>query len=191
MIRGMSTETGTRKLFTIDEFIQIEDAGVFPPDSRFELIYGEILEMPEPTGRHIGRVNKLTRLFTSTLGESVIVSVQNAVHMQPRSRPRPDIVLCKPLPELFGPYAPKPDDVLLLVEISDMTVRYDRKTKAKLYAEVGIPEYWILNIPAGSLEVWTDPAEGQYRRAEILKSGQSISPRKLPGVTFAVKDILE
>ena len=189
----MITETVTRKLFTIDEFQRIEDAGIFPPDSRFELIRGEIIEMPDPTGRHIGRVNKLNRLFTSTLGETVIVSVQNAVRIRkilPMSRPRPDVALLKPLPELFGAFEPTPDDVLLLIEISDTTVRYDRRTKARLYAEAAIPEYWILNISENVLEVRTDPADGQYRRTEILKPGQTISPQKLSAVTFAVDDIL-
>ena len=107
------------------------------------------------------------------------------------SRPRPDVALLKPLPELFGPFEPTPDDVLLLIEISDTTVRYDRKTKAPLYAEAGIPEYWILNIAESVLEVRTDPVDGQYRRTEIFKPGQTVSPRKLPGVTFAVDDILK
>src|SRR5438876_6555513 len=72
---SMSTETDTdivsKKLFTVEEFQRISDVGIFPPDSRFELIRGEIIEMPKPTRRHSGRVNKLTRVFTSKLGESV------------------------------------------------------------------------------------------------------------------------
>jgi len=190
----MSTETVTKKLFTIDEFQLIEDAGIFPPDSRFELIRGEIIEMADPTGPHIGRVNKLNRLFTSRLGETVIVSVQNAVRIRrilPMSRPRPDIALLKPLPELFGSFEPTPEDVLLLVEISDTTVRYDTNTKTPLYAEAGIPEYWILNIGKQVLEVRSDPADGVYRRIEMLTAGQTVSPRELPGVTFAVEDILK
>ena len=190
----MSTETVTKKLFTIDEFQLIVDAGVFPPDTFFELIRGEIIEMANPTGPHIGRVNKLTRLFTSALGETVIVSVQNAVQIRqstPMSRPRPDVALLKPLPELFGPFEPTPDDVLLLIEISDTTIRHDRKTKAPLYAEAGIPEYWILNIAENILEVRTDPADGRYQRTEIFKPGQTVSPRELPGVMFDVDDILK
>jgi Uma2 family endonuclease len=189
----MSTETVTKKLFTIDEFQLIEDAGIFPPDSRFELMRGEIIEMPDATGRHIGRVNKLNRIFTSTLGETAIVSVQNAVRIRrilPMSRPRPDLAILKPLPELFGPFEPTPDDVLLLIEIADTTIRYDRKTKTPLYAEAEIPEYWILNIGENVLEVWTDPVDGEYRNSTIFKPGQTISPQKQPGVTFAVDDIL-
>ena len=195
----MISETATKKtvakkLFTIEEFDRIEDAGIFPPDSRFELIRGEIIEMAEPSGRHIGRVNKLNDLFASTLGQTVIVSVQNAVYMKrpPKrmSRPRPDVALLKRLPELFEAFAPSPEDVLLLIEISDTTERYDHRIKGPLYAEAGIAEYWILNIPKRVLEVRTDPVDGAYRTTQILQHGQTVSPRNFPGVTFAVDDIL-
>jgi len=189
----MSTETATKKLFTADEFQRVLDAGIFPPDTRFELIRGEIIQMPETRGPHSGRVNKLTRLFTSTLGDTAIVSVQNEVvisHLTPMSCPKPDVALLKPMPEFFGPFAPVPDEVLLLVEISHTTVRYDRETKAALYAEAGIAEYWILNISEKTLEVRTDPADGKYGRTEIFKPAQTVSPQRLPGITFAVDDIL-
>ena len=190
----MSTETVTKKLFTSDEFQHMEDVGIFPPDKRFELIRGEIIQMAEPTRLHAGRVNKLNRLFTSKLGETVIVSVQNEMvikNLTPMSRPKPDVALLKPMPEFFGPFAPEPHEVLLLVEISDTTIRYDQDTKAPVYAEAGVCEYWILNIPESVLEVYADPVEGKYRRTEILKPGQTVSPQQLPGITFAVDDILK
>jgi Uma2 family endonuclease len=180
----------TKKLFTVGEFQRICDTGIFPPDSRFELIHGEILEMPNPTRPHIGRVNKLTRVFTSKLGESVIVSIQNGMFANEMSEPKPDVVICKPLPELFGPFEPAPEDVLLLVEISDTSIRYDTKIKAPLYAQCGIPEYWLLNIPDDVLEVRTDPAGGEYSRTEIYKRGQTITPRNLPGATFTIDELL-
>src|ERR1041385_1059559 len=113
----MITETFTKKLFTIEEFERMEGAGIFPPDTRFELIRGEIIQMPVPSPRHSGRVNKLNDLFTSTLGKRVIVAVQNPVYI-PRpsdrmSRPQPDIALLKRLPEFFQNFGPLPDEVLL------------------------------------------------------------------------------
>lgn len=187
----MSTESLTRKLFTVDEFQRMNAANIFPPDTFFELIRGEIVEMPKPQPRHAGRVNKLNRLFTLTFGESAVVSVQNQLVIEPHSEPRPDIAVCKPLPELFGPFGPEPTDLFFLVEISDTSLSYDSGTKAKLYAESGVPEYWILNIPDGVLEVRTDPAGGEYRRVEVLRSGQTVSPQLLPGAVFNVVDILK
>jgi Uma2 family endonuclease len=188
----MSTDTEiiSRKLFSVEEFQRISEAGIFPPDSRFELIRGEIIEMPNPTRLHSGRVNKLTRVFTMKLGESAIVCIQNPMFIDKMSEPRPDVVICKPLPELFGPFEPDPADVLLLVEISDTSLRYDTKIKSRLYAEVGIPEYWILNIPDGVLQIQTDPMDGEYRRIESFKRGQTITAHMLPGVVFTSDELL-
>jgi Uma2 family endonuclease len=188
----MSTDTEiiSRKLFSVEEFQRISDAGIFPPDSRFELIRGEIIEMPNPTRLHSGRVNKLNRVFTFRLGESAIVCIQNPMFIDKMSEPRPDVVICKPLPELFGPFEPEPADVLLLVEISDTSLRYDTKIKSRLYAEAGIPEYWILNIPDEVFQVRTDPSDGEYRRIENLKRGQPITASMLPGIVFTTDELL-
>jgi Uma2 family endonuclease len=184
----MSTDTKiiSRKLFSVEEFQRISDAGIFPPDSRFELIRGEIIEMPIPTRLHSGRVNKLTRVFTSKLGESAIVCIQNPMFVDKMSEPRPDVVICKP----FGPFEPEPSDVLLLVEISDTSLRYDTKIKSRLYAEAGIPEYWILNIPDNVLQVRTDPSDGEYRQIENHKRGRSITAKMLPDTVFTIDELL-
>lgn len=80
--------------------------------------------------------------------------------------------------------------MLLLIEIAYSTVRFDTKIKGPLYAEAGISEYWIVDIPQNVLEVRSDPVNGRYTRHEILKDGQTISPRLLPGVSFQVAEIL-
>jgi len=184
------TEIISRKLFSVQEFQRISDAGIFPPDSRFELIRGEIFEMPVPTRIHSGRVNKLTRVFTSKLGESAIVCIQNPMFIDQMSEPRPDVVICKSLSELFEPFEPEPSDVLLLVEISDTSLRYDTKIKSRLYADAAIPEYWILNIPDDVLQVRTEPADGEYRRIENLIRGRSITAKMLPDIVFTVDELL-
>lgn len=189
---GMSAETETvaKKLFTTDEFDRILEAGIFPPDDRFELIRGEILQMPNPTTRHAGRVNKLNRLFTSRLGESVIVSVQNSMYVDKHSEPKPDIALLKPLELFFGPWAPEPEDVLLLVEISHTTVDYDSKVKVPLYAEAGVREYWILDIKQDALVVLTEPFEGEYRHQKLFQRGQSVCMQAFPAIPFSLDEIL-
>src|SRR2546422_2929701 len=96
MIRSMSTETVSKKLFTADEFERMYDVGILPEDGRFELIRGEIIEMPPPKPPHAGRVNRLNQLFSLKFGRSVIVSVQNAYLIDRYSEPMPDIALLKP-----------------------------------------------------------------------------------------------
>lgn len=186
----MSTETITKKLFTVDEYHRLWDAGILPEEKRFELIRGEIYEMPPAKPPHSGRVIRLTHLFTSRLGESVCVSIQNPSSIDDYSEPMPDVSLLKPRPDFYAGSHPLPTDVLLLVEISHTTLRFDTKIKAALYGEAGIAEYWVLNIPANVVEVRTEPVNGRYTKLQTFKQGESISPRAFPGITFQVEEIL-
>jgi len=186
----MPAETITRKLFTVDEYHRMSDIGLFPEDKRFELIRGEIFEMPGAKPPHSGRVNRLTHLFSSRLGDSIVLSVQNPSSIDDYSEPVPDVSLLKARSDFYSEKHPTPDDVLLLVEISHTTLRFDTKIKAPLYAEAGIQEYWILNLPQNVLEIRSEPVNGRYTRQEILRPGQTVSPRAFPGVSFQVEELL-
>ena len=191
----MPVETVTRKLFTVDEYHRMSDIGLFPEDKRFELIRGEIFEMPSARPPHSGRVNRLNhlfmnRLFMNRLGDSVIVSVQNPSILDEYSEPVPDVSLLKPRADFYSEQHPTPEDILLLVEISFTTLHFDTRIKAPLYAEAGIQEYWILNLPQNVLEIRSEPANGRYTRQEIFKPGQTVIPRAFPGVSFQVEELL-
>jgi Uma2 family endonuclease len=186
----MPTETITRKRFTVDEYHRMWDVGIFPEDKRFELIRGAILEMPTTKPPHSGRVNRLTSLFTSRFGDSVIVSVQNPTSIDDYSEPVPDVSLLKPRADFYEQSHPLPSDVLLVIEVSHTTLRFDTKIKGLLYAEAEIPEYWILNIPQNVLEVRREAANGRYTHQEVLRHGQTVSPLRLPDMSFWVDEIL-
>jgi Uma2 family endonuclease len=186
----MSTESVIKKLFTVDEYHRMWDAGILPEEKRFELIRGEIIEMPNPKPPHSGRANRLNHLFSSRLGDSVVVSVQNPSSIDDMSEPVPDVSLLKPRSDFYTERHPLPEDVLLAIEISYSTFRFDSKIKAPLYAEAGIREYWILNIPSNALEVHTLPVLGKYTHHQVLKHGQTISPQAFPAITFSIEEIL-
>ena len=186
----MSTETINKKLFTVDEYHRMAEVGILSEVGRFELIRGEIVEMTNPGSPHSSRVNRLNRLFTSRLGEFVIVSVQDPVRLDVQSEPMPDLALLKPRDDFYAEAHPSPEDVLLVVEISDTTVKYDSSVKATLYAKAGIPEYWLLDVTKDVLVVRTDPAAGAYRNVHILHRGEAISPQKLPSTSFSIDEIL-
>ena len=186
----MATETINKKLFTVDEYHRMAEVGILPEVGRFELIRGEIVEMTNPGSPHSGRVNRLTHLFTSRLGGSVVVSVQNPVRLDGRSEPVPDLALLKPRDDFYAEAHPSPEDVLLVVEVSDSTVKYDSSVKAALNADAGIPEYWLLDVTKNVLVVRTDPAAGAYRNVHILHRGEAISPQKLPSTSFSIDEIL-
>ena len=186
----MSTETINKKLFTVDEYHRMAEVGILPELGRFELIHGEIIEMTPAGSPHSGRVNRLIRPFTSRLGESVIVSVQNPVRLDVRSEPVPDLALLKPRDDFYAEAHPSSKDVLLVVEVSDTTVKYDSSVKATLYAKGGIPEYWLLDVTKDVLVVRTDPAAGAYRNVQILHRGEALSPQKLPSTSSSIDEIL-
>src|SRR5688572_24342548 len=168
MLVIMPAETISRKLFTVEEYRRMSDIGIFPEDKRFELIRGEIFEMPSAKPPHSGRIIRLTHLFTSRLGDLVRVSVQNPSSVDQYSEPVPDVSLLKPRPDFYTESHPLPSDILLVIEVSSTTLRFDTKVKATLYAEAGIAEYWVLNPPENVVEVRTEPWSGQYTKLEIF-----------------------
>ncbi len=186
----MSPEAIGKKLFTVDEYHRIADVGILPETARFELVRGEIIEMTIPGAAHSGRVNRLNRLFTSRLRESVIVSVQNPVRIDDHSEPVPDLALLEPRDDFYAEAHPSAGEVLLVVEVSDTTIRYDSSVKAELYAGAGLPEYWLLDVTADSLVVRTDPVAGNYRTVYTRRRGDVISPQRLPAVSFSIDEIL-
>ena len=190
MIRDMSTETVCKKLFTADEFEQLYEVGILSEDGRFELIRGEILEMPTAQPPHAGSVDRLTYVFSMKLGGSVIVRVQNAFRIDRYSEPMPDLSLLKMRSDFYTKAHPGPEDVLLLVEVSHTTVGYDKTVKVPLYAESGAPEYWQLDVKKDVLIVRTEPQDGEYQNVRIFRRGESITIGKLPDFTFSLDEIL-
>ena len=186
----MPKEIITRKLFTVDEYHRMWDIGIFPEDKRFELIRGEIFEMPTPRPPHSGRVNRLNHLFNSRFGASAVVSIQNPSALDSYSEPVQNVSLLKPRSDFYTESHPRPSDVLLLIEVSHTTLRFDTSVKAPLYAEAGIVEYWVLNIPQNVLEVRTEPVNGRYTRLEILRPGDSVTPQAFPGFSFSIEELL-
>ena len=118
-----------KKLFTVDEYYRMADAGILGPEDRVELIDGEIIQMAAVGHRHMVSVNLLNDLFTSLFKGRAIVSVQNPLRLNKYNEPEPDIVLLKYRSDFYRGSRFYPQDTLLVVEVSDTTVRYDSKTK--------------------------------------------------------------
>lgn len=158
----------TKYKFTVDGLTLMEEAGLFPPDYRIELLNGEIIEMSPIKSPHAYCVSMLNRFFTRQLPESYFVSVQNPVQLSENSLPQPDLVVARQREGRYAKRHIQADDVLLLVEVADSSYRYDQDTKLKAYATAKIPEYWIVNIPNQQIEVYTQP-EGDYYKQTIIQ----------------------
>ncbi len=193
LIEGAIIQRGnppTRRLFTEAEYDRTGEMSVFVPDARTELIEGEIFTMPAIGYRHAAQVMLLTELLGRHFGKTAAISSQNPLHLSKHSEPEPDVMVLQRRPDRYLTGLPTAADVLLLVEVSDTTLLFDRKQKLPLYARAGIPEVWIVNLVNNSLEVCTEPTGGTYRTRRVAQRGETVGLIALPGITFAVDAIL-
>lgn len=166
------------------------EAGIFAEDDRFELVDGQIVEMTPIGPRHAAIVDRLTRLFTSTLGERAIVRVQNPAVVDPYSEPQPDVSLLAPQDDFYFTAHPRTPDVLLLVEVADSTLRFDRMVKRPIYAAAGLREFWIVDIGGQVVESYRQPSGADFGERLVFTGSDTINPVAFPDVAFAVSAIL-
>lgn len=176
--------------FTADQYQKMGEAGIFHPEARLELIEGEILVMSPIGLKHAATVNRLATLLVPPLTERAIVSVQNSIRLNDYSEPQPDVVLLQPRTDFYENQIPQPDDVLLLIETADSSLRYDRTMKAPLYAENNIQEFWLVNLPDQILERYSQPQAKAYTEQQTLTRDQTISPLAFPDLTLNLTQIL-
>lgn len=179
-----------RRIFTVDEYHRMGEAGIFSENDHVELIEGEILKMSPIGSRHAASVKRTARLFNNLLGDRVIVSVQDPIVLDDFSEPQPDIALVKPRDDFYAQALPTAADVLLIIEVADTSVDYDRDIKLPAYARSGIPEVWIANLTAETVEAHTELLNGSYRTVRSYQRGDSITPLHFPDLSIEVVSIL-
>jgi Uma2 family endonuclease len=161
------------------------EAGIFPPDARVELIEGELLTMAPIGHPHAWAVAALNDSITrSPLGQLTFVWPQLPVVLSEFSEPQPDILLVRRPESRYRVAKPRPDDVVLLIEVSDSTLPFDRQRKMPLYARHGIFECWILNVPDRRLEVYRRPQTGVYLEVRELQPGTPVRLAAFPDIEF-------
>jgi Uma2 family endonuclease len=178
-----------KRFFNVEEYYRMAEAGVLTPNDHVELIEGEIIEMSPIGGPHAACVRKLGALLARLLADSAILSIQNPVAINGYSEPQPDIAILKARDDFYSTH-PTPDDVLVIIEVADTSVEYDRNVKMPLYARAAIPEAWLVNLPKGVIEIYTQPVGGLYQRCQIFKKGQAIVSEALAGLSLSVDDVL-
>jgi Uma2 family endonuclease len=171
----MST-TIQRRQFTIDDFSRMVDAGILGEDDRVELIDGEVCEMSPIGARHAGLVIRLTSLLSEKLAGRAMISVQNPVILSDITEPQPDLVLLKPRADYYMDSLPRPSDVLIVIEVADTTLEYDRDEKIPRYAEANIPEAWLVDANRDEVLRYSRPAT-MYQDTQIFRRND-----KLPSV---------
>jgi len=176
-----------RRLFTADEFERMAKAGIFDEDEALELIDGEIVEMSPVGPGHGASVACLNKAFILGLGDRAVVWIQSSAVVALRSVPQPDLALLRP--RSYRRANPRPDDILLVVEVADSSLRYDRRRKVRLYAVAGIPEYWVVGVEREWVEVYRTLEGEGYRDVKRVPRGDSVAPLSFPDLVIPVADI--
>lgn len=179
-----------RRYFTVDEYHRMGEAGIFSEDDHVELIEGEILQMSPIGSRHAASVNRLHMELSNLFRGRAIVSVQNPVVLNDFSEPEPDIAILKPRADFYAQALPAAADVLLIIEIADTSVEYDRDIKLPAYARSEIPEVWLANLPDETVEAHTELLNGSYRTVRSYRRGDSITPLDFPDLSIEVASVV-
>jgi len=175
---------------TADEYERMGEAGIFSPDSRLELIEGEVYEM-SPTGSpHAACVTFLSMFLTRLIGDRFIVLTQNPIRLDDFSEPQPDLAIVRWRDDFYRTAHPKPVDILLVLEVSDTTLQTDRGVKIPLYAKAAIPEAWIVNLPEERIEIYAEPANDVYQVVRSIPRGEKAQAYSLQDFAVKVADVL-
>jgi Uma2 family endonuclease len=179
-----------RRYFNVTEYYRMGEAGILSEDDRVELIEGEILEMSPIGSRHAACVKRLNTLLGRQVSQNITVSVQDPIRLDDYSEPQPDVALLRAREDFYAEGHPTPSDVLIVIEVADTSVEYDRDMKVPLYARAAVPEVWLVDLPEDSIEIYTEPQNGAYREFRKARRGETVGSRTIPDLTLSVDAIL-
>jgi len=179
-----------RRALTVADYHRMGEVGILTEDDRVELIEGELAAMSPIGSEHAGTVNALTRQLVLAAGNRGVVAVQNPVQLDDLSEPQADFAVRKPRSDDYRRATPRPDEVLLLIEIADASLAHDRTVKRALYARHRIPEFWIVNLAAGEVDVCRSPSGDHYASVSRVGRADVLEPELLPGARIPVAALL-
>lgn len=185
----MSVQYAQTHRFTVDEFHRMAETGILSPDDRVELINGEIVEMTPMGPRHASRTRAIRNWLDRLVGNEAVVSMQLPVSLG-FAEPYPDVSVARWREDLYEEAHPTPEQVLLLVEVADSTILFDRNVKREMYAQAGIAEYWVVDLPRDAVAVFRSPESGRYTETRDYRRGESFVSPALGGREVKVEDVL-
>jgi len=162
-------------------------SGLLDETDRVELIEGELIDMTPIGSRHANLVDVLAQILVRRLPAGCRVRVQNPLRLGESSEPQPDIAVVRD--RSYAAAHPEAADVLLLIEVADTTLEFDRDIKLPLYARHGIPECWLIDVAGRQLSIHREPAEGEYRHICRPTSGKTLHLLASDGPALRVADL--
>jgi Uma2 family endonuclease len=174
----------TLRPITTDEYHQMIAAGIIDEGARIELILGQMYDMAAKGTRHTVATTELMGELLRLLGKRAKVRCQEPITLPNNSEPEPDLVIARLRQDNYLDSHPNPADLILVVEVADSSLDFDKNTKANLYAAAGIQEYWIINLVDDRLEVYRQPNSAIYTEMKIISAQASISLPQFPDITI-------
>lgn len=190
--RGEPTDARPRRWkWTGDDLIRMGEAGLLPPEGRFELLGGELYQLMPPGPLHafiVGLIRALLDRVARDHGSHV--REEKPIRLSEEYDPQPDVAVVRGDEQEYRDRFPGPGDVLLVVEVADSSLDHDRTLKVPAYAAAGIPECWLVNLPDGRVEAYREPVEGEYRARHTYRRGDTLAAQALPGTTLTIAALL-
>ncbi len=174
---------------TTDDVERMVETGVLDEDDRVELIKGRLVDMSPPGIRHAAYVRQTSRMLNRIVGDDFIVDVQNPVAFGQNFQSEPDIALLRERAHGYLNSHPTPDDILLLIEVSDPSLNYDQEVKAPLYGEAGVLESWVVSVEDQYIDVYSEPSPGGYKLRRRYTAGESLAVPGVEGASLSVAQV--
>ncbi|NBC08789.1 MAG: Uma2 family endonuclease [Bacteroidetes bacterium] len=178
----------SKRLISTEDYHKMGEVGILP-EKGVELIRGEIINLSPIGKKHLGTVNKMNRVLHKLYGDDVLIQVQNPIITSNLSEPEPDLCILHHRADWYGKGIAKAGEALAVIEVADSSLEYDQEVKAPLYAESGIPEYWLVNLRRDQIERYTQPEGGEYKRLQRYDLDDRI-PLPALDQPIAVQDLL-
>ena len=180
----------SRKKFCTAEIYKMMEVGILREESGWELIGGEIIHRMSIGSRHAGTIRRLEKFLERNFGDQLLISGRNPIHLDEYNETGPDIALLRLRGDFYTDSHPSPPDILLVIEVSDSTIEYDREIKKTLYAESGIAEFWIINLKQNTIETYSNPANGTYYQMQIFGRGDTVLSKNISYLSLEANEIL-
>ncbi|BAZ85136.1 Uma2 family endonuclease [Dolichospermum compactum] len=186
-----STETNLQlRLWTVEEYHRMNEAGIFAPDERVELLEGRIIWMIAKGTAHRSAVGRIDRLLQDCLKNRALICVQDPVKLNDRSEPQLDISVVKIDPLDYADHHPTPSEVYLIIEVADSSLKLDYETKAQAYSLAGIQDYWVLDVVKRELHIFRKPTQTGYEIQVIIGEDATVSPLEFTDLQIRLSDML-
>ncbi|HYW52821.1 MAG TPA: Uma2 family endonuclease [Dongiaceae bacterium] len=180
----------TEQLVTVEEFDRMWDSGIIGPEDRVELIEGRLVRREPVNAPHASILLRMMHKLTRTLGDLAMVTPQLPIVASERSKPFPDIALVRPRDDYYAAKLPVPDDVLAVIEVSHSRLRYDRGEKLRLYARVGVADYWIVDVKKKRIELYRERHDLGYGSVTVAEKGGTVAFSAFPNIVFSVNELV-